>query len=200
MPLAFSEFTEPEAAALMMIPIDRLNAATREEAIDLMEPLVERSRWVVEETVALRPFADRDALASALAQTIRAAGPEAQVALFNNHPELAGREAEENTMTPASTDEQARLGLLRLSSADAQRLRELNAAYRERFGFPFIIALHRVPDLGSLFATFERRLAAPPAVEHEATLAEIASVIRSRTVRLFAPSSINTAETPGVMS
>ncbi|WP_108260385.1 2-oxo-4-hydroxy-4-carboxy-5-ureidoimidazoline decarboxylase [Mangrovicoccus ximenensis] len=105
--------------------------------------------------------------------------------MFRAHPALAGREAAEGSMTAESTGEQGRLGLLSLSRTDAARLARLNAAYEARFGHPFILALHRIPDLGALFDTFERRLGATPLEEHASTLAEIASVIRSRTAAAF---------------
>lgn len=167
--------------------IDTLNTAPRDAAIWAMAPLVERSAWVAELTVDQRPFADHQALAAALVQTIIVAGPERQRSMFNAHPELAGREAVENRMTEASVSEQQRLGLLSLSAADARRLARLNASYRERFGHPFIIALHGVPDLPSLFEAFARRLAATPAEEHAATLAEIGSVVHSRAASAFGP-------------
>ncbi|WP_407866390.1 2-oxo-4-hydroxy-4-carboxy-5-ureidoimidazoline decarboxylase [Phyllobacterium phragmitis] len=165
--------------------LDVVNTAPRLAALAMIEPLVERSPWVAATTVDKRPFACDEALARALVETILCAGLRQQLALFNAHPELAGKEAVEGRMTEASISEQGRLGLLTLSSADASRLTRLNAAYRDRFGHPFIIALHRTPDLPSLFAIFERRLAATLLEEHTATLAEIASVIRFRAARAF---------------
>lgn len=173
----------------MTTPLDILNAAPRDTAVAMMEPLVECSPWVVDRVVDARPFASAEALSAALAETIASADAERQRALFSVHPELAGREAAEGRMTEASTGEQHRLGLLALLPADARRLADLNRRYRSRFGHPFIVALHRFDDLPSLFAAFEHRLAAAPAEEHAATLAEIASVIRARTARAFGPGS-----------
>jgi len=65
----------------------------------------------------------------------------------------------------------------------------MNSAYAAQFGHPFILALHRVPDLKAVFDIFERRLAASPVEEHVSTLAEIASVIGSRAARAFGPPS-----------
>ncbi|WP_159587983.1 2-oxo-4-hydroxy-4-carboxy-5-ureidoimidazoline decarboxylase [Chelativorans xinjiangense] len=169
----------------MTSALDILNTVPRAAALAMIEPLVERSPWVAAAIVDQRPFADDEALAGALVETITRADSGSQIALFNVHPELAGHEAAEGRMTEASTSEQGRLRLLSLSAADAARLTRMNTAYRTRFGHPFIVALHRVPDLQTLFATFERRLAATPPGEHTATLAEIASVIRSRAARAF---------------
>lgn len=179
--------------------IHTLNIAAADKALIMMEPLVERSAWVCEASLSARPFANSAALAEALMETIFLSGIERQRALFDVHPELAGREAMAGRMTDASTSEQARLGLLALSADDARRLAALNQAYRARFGYPFIIALHRVSDLGTLFEIFERRLTHSALEEHAATLAEIASVIESRVNRLFgdppASSSLAQAET-----
>lgn len=148
---------------------------------------MERSAWVAAMAADERPFADSAELAMALVDLILASGREKQLELFRAHPELAGREAEEGSMTDASVSEQARLGLLSLTPADAARLKSMNSAYRTRFGHPFVIALHRVTDLGTLFEIFERRLSSTAIEEHTATLAEISSVILSRTRQAFEP-------------
>lgn len=176
--------------------IRKLNAAPRDAAIAVMEPLVERSAWVAELTVDARPFADHDALAAALMETILQAGFERQLAMFNAHQELAGEEASEDRMTRASISEQQRLGLWLLSPHDTQRLLRLNATYRARFGHPFIVALHRVRDVPALFEIFERRLRASAIEEHATTLAEIASVIHSRATSAFGPAAAAASHVP----
>lgn len=165
--------------------LERLNSAPREAALGLLKPLVERSAWVAEQAVDQRPFASEHDVAQNLVNVILEAKFERRVRLFCAHPELAGREASAGTMTDASTREQDRLGLLQLSPHNARRLRDLNARYAARFGHPYIVALHRVPDVDILFGTFERRLDASPVEEHVATLAEIASVIDARAADAF---------------
>jgi len=165
-----------------------LNSASRESALSLLEPIVERSLWVAEQIVDARPFTSDQDVAQRLVDTILEAGFERRLALFRAHPELAGREAEEGTMTEASTSEQGRLGLTSLDPDTTARLAGMNAAYSDRFGHPFILALHRVPDLETVFEIFECRLAATPVEEHVSTLAEIASVISARAARAFSTS------------
>lgn len=172
----------------MPLALDTLNTASAEDALAMLSPLVERSPWVAEATLAARPFASDEAVAAALVETLLQAGAARRLAMFRAHPELAGREAMAGEMTAASTGEQGRLGLMSLGAEETARLTRLNAAYRARFGHPFIIALHRVPDLAALFDIYERRAAATPLEEHVSTLAEIASVIRARAAHAFGPS------------
>ncbi len=63
------------------------------------------------------------------------------MALIAAHPDLVGRAARNGTLTPSSREEQAAAGLDRLGPAEIATFDELNAAYRERFGFPFVICV-----------------------------------------------------------
>ncbi|MBS0444322.1 MAG: 2-oxo-4-hydroxy-4-carboxy-5-ureidoimidazoline decarboxylase [Proteobacteria bacterium] len=101
--------------------------------------LFEHSPWVAEAAWDARPFASADALHGAMIAAIRQVPVERRIAFLNAHPELAGKEAEAGTMTDHSTFEQR--GLDALSRDEVVELRRLNAAYRARHGFPFIIAV-----------------------------------------------------------
>lgn len=165
--------------------LENLNIAPRLMAISMITPLVECSDWVVYTVVDKRPFESYVELASVLVETILTANKQQHLELFRGHPELAGSEALEGRMTKASNSEQGRLGLLDLEPDDLLLLLQLNAEYRSRFGYPFIIALHRVSDLKALFFTFKRRLNGTALEEYTNTLAEIASVIEARTARAY---------------
>jgi OHCU decarboxylase len=173
---------------MTLIPSDlltQLNAAPRDEALAMIAPLAERSEWVADAAVDQRPFASVGDIAAALVEVILTAPAARRIAMFRSHPELAGEEAVEGLMTKESIGEQGRLGLMSLDTGTHDQLLHLNAAYKARFGYPFIIALHRIPDLDRLFSSFEARLAADPVEEHVTSLAEIASVIRARASRAF---------------
>src|ERR1700733_15971205 len=81
-----------------------------------------------------------------------------QLTLLQSHPDLAGKEAQTGAMTASSVAEQASAGLNALSHDEMTRISELNAAYRKKFGFPFIIAVRMYTKEGILFE-FNRRLA-----------------------------------------
>ena len=99
--------------------------------------LFEHSPWVAREA-----FRRREAdLAAAFDAALREAPREKQLAVVRAHPELAGREAQAGELTEASAGEQARAGLDRLSAQELADWRALNAAYRERFGFPLVVCV-----------------------------------------------------------
>jgi 2-oxo-4-hydroxy-4-carboxy-5-ureidoimidazoline decarboxylase len=147
--------------------------------------VVEHSPWVAERAFAYRPFSSVEALHRALMTCIRAASRDEQVALFNVHPELAGREAIDGQMTDASTGEQGRLGLTSLSAGELAELTALNARYRETFGFPFIAALRLHPDRQSMIASFKARVENSREQEIANAINQIAEIIRGRLERIF---------------
>ena len=99
--------------------------------------------------------------------------------LIRAHPELAGKAAIDRTLTDASTAEQASAGLDRLTQAEFDRFHALNAAYRDRFGFPFIICVRKT-DKAGILAAMQTRLANDRATELAAALHEIGEIVRLR--------------------
>jgi chitin deacetylase len=140
----------------------------------------EHSPWVAERAHTAQPFASLDHLHAAMMRAVRAAPRAEQLALIRAHPELAGREATEGTLTADSTSEQGRLGINALSKAEVERMRSLNRRYSAKFGFPCIIALRRHADRASVFAEFERRLANDAETEIAGALAQIGHITRGR--------------------
>ncbi|MDE8651316.1 2-oxo-4-hydroxy-4-carboxy-5-ureidoimidazoline decarboxylase [Novosphingobium album (ex Liu et al. 2023)] len=141
-----------------------------------MTALFEHSPWV-EERADARPSSG-DRLADLIA-VLHEASPEEQLALIRAHPELAGKAAIDKTLTEASAAEQASAGLDRLTPEEFARFHALNAAYRERFGFPFIICV-RLTDKAGILAAMERRLANGRDEEVAAALEQIGEIVRLR--------------------
>lgn len=138
--------------------------------------LFEHSPWVVDRAARRRPFAH---LHAGLMRVVTEATRDEQFALVRAHPELAGKAAIDRTLTAASTAEQASAGLDRLTPAEYDRFHALNAAYRERFGFPFVICVRRTDKAGILRA-MEQRLANESDAELAAALTEIGEIVRLR--------------------
>ncbi|MEP6655706.1 MAG: 2-oxo-4-hydroxy-4-carboxy-5-ureidoimidazoline decarboxylase, partial [Betaproteobacteria bacterium] len=115
---------------------------------------------------------------------------EEQLALLRAHPDLAGQEARAGTMTHASVAEQASAALDRLTPGEMERIAKLNAAYRARHGFPFIIAVRQHARDGIL-NEFERRLRNDSESEIAANLQQISVITRLRLVALFGPHDAN---------
>jgi 2-oxo-4-hydroxy-4-carboxy-5-ureidoimidazoline decarboxylase len=138
--------------------------------------LFEHSPWVVERAASRRPFDD---LYEELMQVVREATPSERLALIRAHPELAGKAAIDRTLTAESTAEQASAGLDRLTSQEYDRLHSLNTAYRDRFGFPFVICV-RLTDKQGILSAMESRLQNDINTELDTAITEVGKIVRLR--------------------
>ena len=159
--------------------LETLNRLGREEFRRTLGGVFEQSPWVADRAFDRRPFASLDALHAAMAQVVGRASREEQLALIRAHPDLAGKAARAGAMSSASVTEQSSAGLDRLTEAEYARFERLNGAYREKFGFPFVIAV-RQRDKDAILAAFEARLGNGLDDEVKAALAQIGEIARLR--------------------
>ncbi len=162
-----------------MTSIAALNAADRATFVAAIGFAFEHSPWIAEAAWERRPFGDLDALHAALTGVVERAPDDRRVALIAAHPDLAGRVAREGRLTAASQDEQAAAGLDRLTAGELARFDAANAAYRARFGFPFVICA-REHDQASILAALEQRAGNDRRTEIATALGEIAKIARLR--------------------
>ena len=162
-----------------MISLPQLNSASRDDFVRLVGPAFEHSPWIAEATWPKRPFASVEKLHQALAETVRSAGEEKQLALICAHPDLVGKLALAGQLTKESTGEQASAGLNQLTPDEIETFQKSNQAYRERFGFPFVICA-RLNKKEAILNGFNVRLNHSREQEIQTALEEIFKIAELR--------------------
>jgi OHCU decarboxylase len=142
----------------------------------------EASPWVAERAWAARPFGTVDALYAAMFDAVERAPREVRMGLIRAHPDLAASVR----LTEESEREQSAAGLDRLTPEQFDRITWLTAAYRARFGFPFIVcAREHTPD--TIIAAAEERTESDLEQEEQTAMSEIAKIASLRLADLVAP-------------
>lgn len=159
--------------------LTQLNSLPRDEFIRLVGPVFEHSPWITETTWARRPFASVETLHAALCETVRTAGEDKQLALLRAHPDLVGRLALAGQLTKESTGEQASAGLGNLTPEEVELFQQNNAAYKDKFGFPFVICA-RLNKKEAILNGFKARLNNSREQEIQTALAEIFKIAELR--------------------
>lgn len=147
----------------------------------------EHSPWIAERAFAIKPlagFASRAAVHAALVATVQSASESEKLTLINSHPELAGKDAASGTLTSESRNEQAGAGLTAMTAALVAELRQHNAVYRAKFGFPFIIAV-RNNTQAAIFAAIISRLKNTGGMEFNNNLMQVGEIARLRLLDLI---------------
>lgn len=152
--------------------LEDLNRMDQQSFAAALGHVHEHAPWVAARVAALRPFASRTDLHAAMRRAVLQASEAEQTALICGHPELAGKAAISRELTADSAREQQGAGLDRLTRAEYERFHVLNAAYRTKFGFPFIMAV-RGRGKDEILAAFAARLDNARDVEFRTALEQI---------------------------
>jgi len=161
------------------VALEEVNALGKDEFVARLGGVFEHSPWIAERAWHERPFRSIDELHRAMLDA--AASHEEKLELARAHPELAGGVA----LTAASTGEQARLGFDALSRKELEEMNRLNHSYRDKFGFPCIVALRLHADRHSVIAEMKRRLANDAATELRNALEQIGHIARARLEKIL---------------
>lgn len=165
--------------------LDELNALDDEPFVARLGGIAENAPWVAALAGTARPFETVEQVVAAFRAAILGAPEADRRALVAGHPDLAGRAALAGELTADSTREQASAGLDRLSVGELAELTRLNAAYRARFGFPFVICV-REHTKESIMDSLRARLENDPGGELDVAVGEVVTIVRLRLEALLA--------------
>ncbi len=120
----------------------------KDEFVSCFGRVYEHSPWIAEivweKNLAKKATPDQDTAEKThqmLSAVVNEASKEEKLALLRAHPDLADRLATTKNMTKASLSEQASADLTNCSPQEFKTFQTLNAQYKEKFGFPFIMAV-----------------------------------------------------------
>jgi 2-oxo-4-hydroxy-4-carboxy-5-ureidoimidazoline decarboxylase len=159
---------------------EAINALPREAFVDLLGGIFEHSPWVAEQAFAHRPFASSGDLCAAMNRAVERATVEEKLALLRAHPDLGTRAR----VSASSASEQAGAGLNQLTQEEYDRLTELNARYREKFGFPFLYAV-KGSGKSAILEALQARSENSPEAEFEEALQQVFRIAQFRLQELF---------------
>ena len=119
------------------------------------------------------------ALSTAMQVVVAAAERPALLALINAHPDLAGKAAVQGKLTEESSSEQSGAGIDQCSAEEFERFQRFNAAYKDKFGFPFIMAV-KGSNRHLILEAFAERLENDAEAEYQRAISEINKIARFR--------------------
>lgn len=155
--------------------IAELNRLDQVGFVDAVGWIFEQSPWVANRAFGARPFANLDALHLAMTEQVECATFGERLALVNAHPDLGTRAR----LSQASTSEQAGAGLDSLTPGEFEQLQRLNRAYRNRFGFPFLLAV-KGSSKHDVLRAIQARMEATPEDELREALRQVYRIARFR--------------------
>ncbi len=149
--------------------------------------IYEHSVWVAEETYATAAdISDANKLAIIFASCVNEASDDRKLTLIRAHPDLAGKAAIAGDLTEESTAEQSSAGIEQCTPEEYKQFQSLNAQYKEKFGFPFVMAV-RHSNRRDILRAFAKRLQNDKETEFATAIAETHKIARLRLAAMDKP-------------
>ena len=155
--------------------IAQLNQMSQAEFTEALGEIWEETPAIAQKAWHHQPFADTEAIYQTMVDIVHNMSDREQLALIKAHPDLGSKAK----MAEASAQEQAGVGLDRLSESEYQRFQTLNQAYKDKFNFSFIVAV-KYHTKESILEAFESRLKNSQQQEKQQALTEISKIARLR--------------------
>ncbi|MDX2214212.1 MAG: 2-oxo-4-hydroxy-4-carboxy-5-ureidoimidazoline decarboxylase [Oculatellaceae cyanobacterium bins.114] len=159
----------------MPYTIPDLNKMNQTDFVTAIGDVFEHTPAIAAVAWSQRPFTDVTHLHQTLVAVMQSLDLAEQLALIQAHPDLGSKAK----MAEASVQEQIGAGLKQLSADEYERFLHLNQSYKDKFGFPFIIAVKHHTK-ASILDEFDRRLLNSTEAEMQQAIAEIAEIARFR--------------------
>ena len=188
--VVFFHIGRPTSAAVALVggrsvTLDEVGAMGRDEFVSVFSRLHEAHTWPAERAWEHRPFASVEELRRAFEDEVLAASPDEQEALIGAYTDIV------DLLLTDCGDERARLdtasmALGEFDDHEAQELRALDAAYREKFSRPLVMCVDNLADRAQLLASGWRRVESSPAREARFALGEVIDIADARFTSLVA--------------
>ena len=175
-----------------LVRLDQVNEMSLEEFSATFSGLFQDVPWAIERAYRQRPFSDTEDLRAAFQEALFGATPEEQEELLRSYPDLGS-----STLSMAESQrDQSALALDQMHDEDYALFEDLNARYREKFGFTYVAAVRSAGSRHELLENGELRLQHSPSQERTTAMIEVGKIVNHRFDDLVAEANpIQTART-----
>ena len=133
--------------------IEEVNQLSENDFISTFGNVFEKTNWIANKAFNFKPYKDFNEFISTIIKIYENSSKEDCLKIFNAHPELAV----EKKLTEDSHKEQRSANLNRCNNEEFNEFKNLNIEYRNKFGFPFIIAV-KGKNKNEILNSFRRRI------------------------------------------
>ena len=163
--------------------IQDINKMDNSVYIKTFSPLFNKDEWVLEASSKKRPFTGFVDMFESMTSIINLSDHKTQLSLIDDHPDLACPAARADGIAAASQEEQKHSGLSSCTEEEAKILTALNKQYREKFGFPFLLAVKGY-DKKDILIEIEDRINNNPETEFQIAMQQYNKVVMLRMLDL----------------
>jgi 2-oxo-4-hydroxy-4-carboxy-5-ureidoimidazoline decarboxylase len=180
------------------ITVQQLLSQSPDAVSKALDRIYEHSPWVLKPLIQKLDLSSMITTVSQLAAAMKAIvqdwTKEQKVALLCAYPDLCETVEKLKELTKESQEEQGKAGLQSMEGDELEKFTRLNSSYREKFNFPFILAVRNATKY-TVLSALEGRLPNPPEKEFATALEQVHKIAWMRLLSL-----IDTDDAPGFLT
>jgi OHCU decarboxylase len=157
---------------------NKIDKLSKTEFIQVFGNIFENASWIAEKLYGQKPFKNFKDLSKKMIFIFEDSGNQTKLQIFNAHPDLADR-AKIGSLTPDSNKEQSDAKLDQCTKEEFNNFKNLNLKYKNKFGFPFIIAVKGKNKI-EILANFKKRVMLDEQIELDEAINQVKQIATLR--------------------
>ena len=119
---------------------NKIDKLSKSEFTEVFGNIFENAAWIAEKLYEQKPFKNFQELSEKIISIFENCDQQNKFKILNSHPDLADK-TKISSLTPDSNKEQVNAKLDQCTKDEYNEFKNLNLKYKNKFGFPFIIAV-----------------------------------------------------------
>ena len=157
---------------------NKIDKLTETEFTEVFGNIFENASWIAEKLYMQKPFKNFNDLSNKMISIFENINNQNKLKILNSHPDLADK-AKIGSLTPDSNKEQSNIGLDQCTEKEFNEFKNLNLEYKNKFGFPFIIAV-KGKNKSEILVNFKKRLLSNKKTEFGEAVKEVKQIVSLR--------------------
>ena len=161
---------------------NKIEKLSKTEFTEVFGNIFENARWIAEKLYQKKPFKNFKDLSNKMLFIFDSTNNQNKLEILNFHPDLANK-AKIGSLTLESNKEQSNAGLDQCTEDEFNQFRNLNLEYKNKFGFPFIIAV-KGKNRSAILLDFKKRILSSEKIEFDEAITQVKKIASARLHRL----------------
>jgi 2-oxo-4-hydroxy-4-carboxy-5-ureidoimidazoline decarboxylase len=158
--------------------LNKIDKLTETEFTEVFGNIFENASWIAVKLYKQKPFYNFNNLSEKMISIFGDSGNQSKLKILNSHPDLADK-AKIGSLTPDSNKEQATAGLDQCTEEEFNEFKNLNLKYKNKFGFPFILAVKEKNKL-EILINFKKRILSDKQIEFDEAIKQVKQIANLR--------------------
>ena len=158
--------------------LNKINKLSETEFGEVFGNIFENASWIAKELYKKKPFDNFQDLSETMLNIFNNANNENKLKILNSHPDLADK-TKIGTLTQDSNKEQSDAGLDKCTEEEFNEFKNLNSEYKNKFGFPFILAV-KEKKKSEILINFKKRVLCNKQMEFDEAIKQVKQIASLR--------------------